>query len=626
MPLALAAALCVAPRAFGELVDFGSDRWIMRNAEVSEHLGRTSLAGFAYLDDVDLADGVIEVDVALTGSPSYPCVGARSYPGILFRVHSDTDHERFYIRPHRAPFYPDALQYTPVFNGIAGWQLYNGEGYTAGAEIPAGEWVHLTLEMAGTQARVYIGDSETPALVMTDLKHGATGGSVGVMGPGDGTAYFSNFEYRADGELVFDPPPAFETPPGVVTNWEISPAYTLGEVDLRVHPEEQGFTEVPWTRIESDATGLVDVARHAGRLGRAPDCVFARTTLRADEQEIREIQVGYSDAVSVFLNGEPVFTGTSAYRQRDPSFLGIVGLFDALYLPLEAGENEVLLIVAESFGGWGFMCRDGDAVFLHEDLTEIAKTGAGLLTPEAVVYDPRRDVFYVSNYDAYDRAPGDGAQFLSRVTTEGEIAELVWIDGLDRPTGMALADDTLFVVERTGVAKIDLASGEIVGRIALEGAGFPNDIAIDSDGRLYVSDSSANTIIRIVDGIAEAWLIGGEISRPNGLHVDGDRLVVGNNGDGTLKGVDLATGEVSTIVALGEGIIDGVSSDAAGNLLVSHNEGKLYRIAPSGEIEKLADTTGPGVSAADFAYSADRGLLAVPTFVDDRVVLYRLAE
>lgn len=39
--------------------------------------------------------------------------------------------------------------------------------------------------------------------------------------------------------------------------------------------------------------------------------------------------------------------------QRDYRFLGTIGLFDEVYLPLKKGENELWLAVTESFGGWG---------------------------------------------------------------------------------------------------------------------------------------------------------------------------------------------------------------------------------------------------------------------------------
>ncbi len=84
---------------------------------------------------------------------------------------------------------------------------------------------------------------------------------------------------------------------------------------------------------------------------------------------------GYSDAIVIFLNGQPVSFGNSAYQQRDPSFLGIIGLNDAVYLPLKKGENELMLSVAESFGGWGFICQESNAVYSwKQGITKIWET------------------------------------------------------------------------------------------------------------------------------------------------------------------------------------------------------------------------------------------------------------
>ena len=109
-----AACSAHAAHAAAETVGFDSSRWVMTSAEASEHLGRECLAGFAYLKDVDLASGIVEVDVAVDGS--------RSYPGIVFHMRSPRDFEEIYVRPHRAGLYPDAVQYMPVINGIGCWQ------------------------------------------------------------------------------------------------------------------------------------------------------------------------------------------------------------------------------------------------------------------------------------------------------------------------------------------------------------------------------------------------------------------------------------------------------------------------------------------------------------------------
>ena len=206
-PLLLAGLLSVTGlHAQGGVIDFESDRWVLKTADVTTHLGRKCLSGYACLKDVEFEDGIIEVDIAVDDTKT------RSYPGIIFRMQSEENYERLYIRPHRAPLYSDALQYTPVFNGIAGWQLYNGEGFTALCTIPDSEWVHVEVEVSGTQARVYVGDNQEPALVIRDLKHGVSKGTVGLFGDRGGVAWFSNFKYRIDNGLEFAPPLAWIFP------------------------------------------------------------------------------------------------------------------------------------------------------------------------------------------------------------------------------------------------------------------------------------------------------------------------------------------------------------------------------------------------------------------------------
>jgi hypothetical protein len=73
---------------------------------------------------------------------------------------------------------------------------------------------------------------------------------------------------------------------------------------------------------------------------------------------VKKLYIGYSDDVTVFLNGNVLFRGRSAQNFRDPAFLGIVDSEnDAVYLPLRQGRNELILAVSELGGGWGFICR-----------------------------------------------------------------------------------------------------------------------------------------------------------------------------------------------------------------------------------------------------------------------------
>lgn len=615
--LSLTLLLAATRSAAEEPIPFDPGRWDLAGAVVEEHLGRPSLAGTAFLRDVSFRDGVVEVDVAVTG--------ARSYPGILFRVASPREFERVYLRPHRAgpAGYPDAVQYVPGWSGVDGWQLYNGDGFTAAATLPPGEWIRLRLEVKGTQARLFVGDAPRPALEIHDLKRGAGAGTLGLSGPRDGSARFSSFRYRADDGLLFEPPPRVDAAPGLVTRWHLSSPFPARLVDPDRDPATQGLPPLTWKDVAADASGLVDVARHHGRLGPEPDAVLAKTTIRAENDEIRRFRFGYSDEVTLFLGGRPLFRGDSTYRLRDASFLGIVGLHDSVYLPLRKGENELTLLVVENMGGWGFLLQDASAVFLAPGVTEAWRTEPLFAVPETVVRDPATGALFVSGWDGYHPSPEEGKQVVSKLSANGSVENARWAERLRNPVGLAVKGGLLYAVESGGLALFELATGRLLRRIAIPGAGL-NDLAVAEDGAVYVSDFRAGTIFRVRDGVAEPWLKGSAIGRPNGLHLDGGRLLVGNNADGCVKSVDLSTREVRTIARLGAGTIDGLETDAAGNILVSHNEGRLFRISPSGEVTRLLDTTVVGLPCANFAWVEEGRLAVCPAFTENRVVAWRI--
>ena len=152
---ALVFAVLMASVAFGADVElaalpFDAEHWQLGRARALEVDGRSAVAGTAFATGIELGNGILEVDIKV------PSKEMRSYPGFIFRMKSPTDAERVYLRPHRAPLYDDAVQYSAVFNGIAGWQLYAGEGATASTTIPIGEWFTLRLEISGDRARVLL--------------------------------------------------------------------------------------------------------------------------------------------------------------------------------------------------------------------------------------------------------------------------------------------------------------------------------------------------------------------------------------------------------------------------------------------------------------------------------------
>ncbi len=602
--------------SFAENVEFTSDRWVMRNAQVVDLDGKKCLIGYAYLKDVEFENGVIEVDVKVNGD--------RSYAGFVFRMQSEDNCERFYIRPHVNKYSTDALQYTPVINRIAGWQLYSGPGFTAGYDFVKDRWFHLRMEISGKQARLFVDGAEEPSLEINDLKHGVSRGTIGLYADRNMNAIFSDFSYTLDDNLSFDPPPVPDPLPGMVTEWELSRGFGFGEIGSEESFDEAGYDQIGWEAVTSEPTGLLDIARFRMRANREGDAVFARAVIHAEEDGLKKLDFGYSDYATLYFNGRAVFTGNSAYHGRDPSFLGIIGLNDAVIVPVNKGDNGLVILVAESFGGWGLMCREADAIDYSEEVREEWETGEDFLMPESAVYDKKRKKIYISNYDALMKAGPGSSQFVSKLNPDGEVEEMKWAVGLTRPTGMIIDGDRLLVVERPGVAAVDLDSGEIVERYAAQAPGFLNDIAVDSKGTIYVSDSRNSKILRVKDGKLEEWLSGGEISSPNGLLVHKGALLVGNNGDSKLKAVDLSSGAVATIYSFDGGTIDGIKVDKRGDYLVSLWEGRLFRIDDKGEAKKLFDTRTVEVKSADFEYIPDKKMVVIPTFYNNKVVTYRL--
>ena len=363
-PLA-AAAQASAPLA----VPPDSSRWIFEGrAGVAEYLGRRCImldGGAATIKDLDLRDGVIDLDVA---TPA-----ARGFFGIQFRTDSVSG-EFVYLRQHKSGL-PDAMQYTPVLNTGLNWQLYSGPGFTGAVEIPRDTWFHLRLAVTGAAARLYVQDTTRPALDMADLKSGLKHGQV-ALADLVGATCFSNVEIHptSDAPWQRNLPPM---PPGTLVRWSLSPDYDALDRDPERPLSAADAAAIPWQPVEAEPPGIVAIYRYrmaphprvtfqtdwSTRLDPQPGTklVYARTTIDAVRDEVRKLYLGYSDEVSVFLNGRILYRGRSAQGFRDPGFLGIVSADDdALYLPLRKGRNELVLALSELGGGWGFVARLAD--------------------------------------------------------------------------------------------------------------------------------------------------------------------------------------------------------------------------------------------------------------------------
>lgn len=258
------------------------------------------------------------------------------------------------------------------------------------------------------------------------------------------------------------------------------------------------------------------------------------------------------------------------------------------------------------------------------ELVEAWRSDTVLLTPESVIYDKSRDVLYVSNLN-FEPRKKDGNGFISILSKDGIINNLHWIDGLSSPKGLAIIGDTLFTADVDEVVVMDISKGEIIKKIPIEGAGMLNDITSDGEGNLYITDTDAGKIHKYSKGVISEWLSEG-LTGPNGLLLDGPRLLLASQGSSDFASIDLNT-KVKTLLTDSVGRGDGiVSAGIPGYFIVSDWEGEIFLIHPDNTKVSLLRTKEAGSNTADIEFLPEINLLLVPTFFKNSVVAYTLKE
>ena len=355
----LCTLMLLTPAGEKQSLPFNAEGWQFKakTHRIEQHLGRESLyleRGIAWIPDANFKNGILEFDLAITGE--------RGFVGGLWRAQDADNREEFYIRPHQSGN-PDANQYTPVFHGLSGWQLYHGPEYGKAHTYPVNQWFHVRIVVSGQQAEVYVGKpGAEPTLFIPELKRELAAGGVGIMAGGlFAGGWFSNVSWTHQKEPVLKgKAPAPRKPPaGMIASWSVSP--TFPEKNLigkaRLSAVETGKSS--WTPLASEAWGVANLGRVQG-VSREANTALVKVVIESETARTVSIRFGYSDRAHVYLNDRLLYAGDRNYRSRDYRYLGTIGLFDTLYLPLEKGKNELVFAVSESFGGWGIIAAIED--------------------------------------------------------------------------------------------------------------------------------------------------------------------------------------------------------------------------------------------------------------------------
>ena len=357
-------ALPIAQAAEPIAIAMTADHWDTKeNAEFLRQLGfyhglMRLNSGNAVLKGITFSTGTIEFDVNTIG---------RGAPGIAFREQDEKNFELVYLRPDPAcPAFHACIQYTPQTHGVLLWDLF--PQYQTRAPLRENGWNHIKMVVSGRRMNVFVNDATAPTLEVGRLEGDAMQGGLHLEGPGT----FANIVITPDAVDGLSPEASKDPTDGdraLIRNWRLSSFSPLPNGKDPVYHDMFGASQ-EWKTISTERNGLVNLSREYGRPLPEPNRAVAwlKTTITSDKKQTKKVDIGWTREVWVFVNGKLQYADKNLWEQEgsrkfpDARCSLENGSFT---LPLEAGDNEVAVAIANNFYGWGLMLRLADAEGFH---------------------------------------------------------------------------------------------------------------------------------------------------------------------------------------------------------------------------------------------------------------------
>jgi len=230
--------------------------------------------------------------------------------------------------------------------------------------------------------------------------------------------------------------------------------------------------------------------------------------------------------------------------------------------------------------------------------------------PESALFDPKSNSLYVSSMNA-------GSVVL--MDLNGKVIKQDWITGLNSNKGSALYNGLFYTAETSSVAVIDVAKAVIIKRIPIDSAVMLNDLAIDSKGIVYVSDTRTGKVYRIENDKPTLYL--GNMPGANGLLTVNNNLYV-------LTSTSIVKSDANKVVTkIADGFesgLDGIVMVGKNEFIISNYKGMLWWIRADGTQQLLLDTRANGIMSNDISYDSKTKILYVPSFRTNRIIAYKV--
>ncbi|MFL5483911.1 MAG: SMP-30/gluconolactonase/LRE family protein [Gemmatimonadaceae bacterium] len=270
----------------------------------------------------------------------------------------------------------------------------------------------------------------------------------------------------------------------------------------------------------------------------------------------------------------------------------------------------------------------------------IAIVHDGLASAEALSFDPKLNVYFVSNING-DPGIKDGNGFITRITADGVVDSLHFIQGgrngvtLNAPMGSRVQGDTLWVLDVDVLRGFNARTGAALKSISLaaQGAGFLNDLAIGPDGDFYITDTGVRPVsgnlqhvapdrIYHVDRSGKVTIVveNPALSMPDGIGWDpaGRRLVLAPFGGKAVQ--EWHPGDKApTDVAPGPSKFDGVEVEPDNTIVVTiWNDSSVSTLTGNKLVKRVRLSMPP----ADASVDVSRGRVGVVSVAVDRFELW----
>ena len=256
-------------------------------------------------------------------------------------------------------------------------------------------------------------------------------------------------------------------------------------------------------------------------------------------------------------------------------------------------------------------------------VTFISET-LGLTHCESAVYDKERELIYASLIG--NREVGDGS--IAKLNLDGKLINKTFVTNLNDPKGIAITKDKLYVSDVTELVEADLKTGEILKKYTLEGIKFLNDVALDTNGDVFVSDTFTSKVYKLDNqGNFSLWLANDLLDKPNGLLIQDDMMYVASWGSkpegGRLSKVDMATKSIDSITSV-IGNLDGIRVyDKNRKIISDWRSGNIHLVDDKGNTEQILKV---GQSVGDIAYIKEKQLLLLPMNKQSRLLFYKIEK